>query len=455
MVWQEALIDVSIALGILFVGFIVGSVTGRTIIRSERKKRKLITAKLKQRIRNIRYLIMIVSILTSLSYLHLDSIVLGASTNLAALLPTILATILIGLLGIVAVNVAVRFVEGLVNTFDLLGQKDEGKTFIIKLILLTIRIFLYLLIVEVTLSVLDIDAHVINTLITTLFYIFGFIAALILFFSFRAVMENFIGGWYIKASPYLKKGEQISVGKDVGEIHEIGSLQTIISHEEGNQLTAIPNALFLKNKIKIDYHRQEMKLLEELSTHFVQQRPSYCGPACAQMALSVWNFPETDQDTFAAFCGTEVGKGTHPEELRKAIESITKGDVLGQWIPINKISDLKRELTSWINDSALLIVDFKKNLVFPTVESNKAHYALCVGIDLNDLILLDPSGKTGGVYFANCEDMHKGMNTYSKLIKGKRGYLVLAKHGTTAYRRLSRGLLYADKKTLCRVYKTA
>jgi hypothetical protein len=46
------------------------------------------------------------------------------------------------------------------------------------------------------------------------------------------------------------------------------------------------------------------------------------------------------------------------------------------------------------------------------------------------------------------------MNTYSKLINGKRGYLVLAPKGTAAYWRIKKGLVYADKDLYDELSKT-
>ena len=48
------------------------------------------------------------------------------------------------------------------------------------------------------------------------------------------------------------------------------------------------------------------------------------------------------------------------------------------------------------------------------------------------------------MYLADAEKVYRGMDTYSELIKGKRGYIVFAPEGTTAYHRIEEGLIYAD-----------
>ena len=84
----------------------------------------------------------------------------------------------------------------------------------------------------------------------------------------------------------------------------------------------------------------------------------------------------------------------------------------------------------------------KKSMLFP--ESKKAHNSVCVAVEGDELVILDPSGKKGGVYLADAEKVYRGMNTYSEFLKAKRGYIILAPEGTTAYHRIEEGLIYAD-----------
>jgi hypothetical protein len=116
--------------------------------------------------------------------------------------------------------------------------------------------------------------------------------------------------------------------------------------------------------------------------------------------------------------------GTHPSTLIKVVQDITKDDVRGAWVDFEHITDLKNEIRMWLNEGAMIIVDYKKNILFP--ESKKAHYAVCVAVEGDELVILDPSGKKGGVYLADTEKIYKGMDTYSELIKGKRGYIVFS-----------------------------
>jgi len=134
--------------------------------------------------------------------------------------------------------------------------------------------------------------------------------------------------------------------------------------------------------------------------------------------------------------------GTHPETLIKVTQDMTKNKVKGAWIDIGHITDLKDEIRLWLNEGALIIVDYKKNILFPQAKS--AHYSVCVAVEGDELVILDPSGKKGGVYLADAEKVYRGMDSYSELLKGKRGYIVFAPEGTTAYHRIEEGLIYAD-----------
>jgi len=134
--------------------------------------------------------------------------------------------------------------------------------------------------------------------------------------------------------------------------------------------------------------------------------------------------------------------GTHPQTLINVVQDLTKKKVKGTWIDVEHITDLKNELRLWLSQGALPIVDYKKKILFP--ESKAAHYSVVVSIEGDDLVILDPSGKKGGVYLADSDKIYRGMDTYSDLIKGKRGYIIFAPEGTTGYHRIDEGLIYSD-----------
>ena len=184
-----------------------------------------------------------------------------------------------------------------------------------------------------------------------------------------------------------------------------------------------------------------MDTLEKIKSYYIEQKPSFCGPASASMVLKIFGYNES-QSKIGELSNAQVGVGTHPSSLIKVAQDITQNKVKGAWVDVSHITDLKDEIRLWLSEGALIIIDYKKNILFP--ESKTAHYSVCVAVEGDELVVLDPSGKKGGVYLADAEKVYLGMDTYSELIKGKRGYIVLAPEGTTAFYRIEEGLIYSD-----------
>ena len=87
----------------------------------------------------------------------------------------------------------------------------------------------------------------------------------------------------------------------------------------------------------------------------------------------------------------------------------------------------------------------KKSYLFP--EATKAHYSVCLSVSGDELLIMDPNPELGGVYYVDCKRVYAGMDTYSELIGGKRGYIVMAHNGTPAFERIKEGIIYTDKRS--------
>jgi len=159
------------------------------------------------------------------------------------------------------------------------------------------------------------------------------------------------------------------------------------------------------------------------------------------MILRIFGYNES-QIKIGELSNAEVGKGTRPEKLIEVVGELTKKKVNGTWITVDKITDLKHEMRMWLNQGGLVIVDYKKSILFP--ESKKAHYAVVVAVEGDELVVLDPSGKKGGVYLADADKIYAGMDTFSEFLQSKRGYMIFAPEGTTAFHRVEEGLIYSD-----------
>jgi hypothetical protein len=444
MAIEETLIKLVISLAVLLAGFTLAQIFSKLLLRVYRTRQKIVSIKIDRRLKAVKYFIMTSTIVVALLYLRSDAIG-KLLISIVDILPDIVTAILLIILAIITVNFIVNILERVLSRIGIVDYAGAyGKRPALKLILLGIKLFLYLVIFETVMGILGLYSAALSAIIRTVLYGSFAVICLLAFFGFRGIIENLIAGIHVRSSGHFKLGSRLIMNGESGEITNISNTDMTITTDSG-YILIIPHKELLRREVKFEKISAELHALEDIKKHFVAQRPSHCGPACAQMVLSIFGHKQFDQKKIAELAGTEVGKGTHPEKLKQAVEELTESKLLAQWIAVNKIIDLKQELKSWLYDGALVIVDFKKSLVFPTISNDKAHYAVCVGIEGDDLIILDPSVPKGGVYLANHQDVHRGMNTYSKLIKGKRGYMVLAPKGTTAYWRIKKGLVYADK----------
>jgi small-conductance mechanosensitive channel len=443
MVGQQEFTRLGISLAILVAGFIVAQLITKLLLWTYRTQRKIVSLETDRRLKNARYVIATITIIAALAYARADALE-GISNAALDALPDIFTAILLLILGIIAANFLTDLLERIFSRIGSEGYPGEDKQQVFKLIFLATRIVLYLVAIQLVMPLIGLQSSAINTTIRLAVWSTFGVMALLAFFGMRSIAENWVAGFYVRGSGSFKPGTRISIIGESGEISEISNVETTVYTDSG-YIMRIPNSEFLKKEVKFERIRSELKALSEIKKHFIAQKPSNCGPASAEMILSIFGFGDIDQHMIAKLAGTEVGKGTHPENLINAVEELTEGKVIGHWIPITKIIDLKQELKSWLNDGALMILDFKRAEVFPTSMSEKAHYTVCLGIEGEDLLVLDPSAHKGGVYLAHHQDIHRGMNTYSDLIKGKRGYIVFAPKGTSAYWRLRKGLVYADR----------
>jgi hypothetical protein len=440
----DPLARLGISFGILAAGFLAAQLLTKALLWTYRTKRKIVSLNADRRLKNTRYFIMTLAIIVALAYARIDALQ-GIGNAAIAALPNIFTAVLLLILGIIIANFATDVLERIFSSVSL--EESAGayeKRQMIKLIFSAVRILLYLVAIQLVMPLFGLqDSAISSTIRIIVWSAFGMLA-LMIFFGMRSIVENWVAGFYVRGSGSFKPGTAIVINGEAGEISEVSNIETTIYTDSGF-IMKIPNNEFLKKEVKFERIRSELKALSEIKNHFVAQKPSHCGPASAEMILSIFGFSDINQNMIAELAKTEVGKGTHPENLRMAVEELTEGKIIGHWIPITKIIDLKHELKAWLNDGALMIIDFKRAEVFPTSTSDKAHYTVCLGIEGDDLLILDPSQNKGGVYLASYQDIQRGMNTYSDLIKGKRGYLVFAPRGTSAYWRLKKGLLYADR----------
>ena len=434
-----------ISLLILLAGFLVVKL-GSILMLFISKKRETISVKHIQNVKIFRYAVMIATILAALVYLQVNIIqditVIGNFISKTySLLPNILLLILLLILAIAIVNMitlVLKWVFGSTGITEFMVE--QKKEHFLNGIIIFVRIFLYLFTALFLLNLFGVNIKGITSAIG--WFLYGTMALLLLyiFFGTRIFVENFIAGLYIRTSATFKLGQKVKVDDIEGKIKSISNQAVIIKSDYGYS-TSIPNKEFVKKKVSFKNIETDLDTLEKIKSYYIEQKPSYCGPASASMILKIFGYNET-QSLIGELSGAKVGSGTHPDNLIGTVQDLTKNKVKGAWIDIDHITDLKDEARLWLNEGALIIVDYKKKILFP--EAKSAHYSICVAVESDELVILDPSGKKGGVYLADAEKIYRGMDTYSELIKGKRGYIVFAPEGTTAYHRIEEGLIYAD-----------
>lgn len=442
---NEPTIKLTITFFIIILGYAVSKL-GSLIITKIQTKKDTITLKHRTFVKHFRYLVIILTLIIAL--LYLKSEVFGEFiliTNLFArvyeLLPNIIVVVLSIVLAIIIVNlisfVFKRFLDTTGITELMIEQEREN---LLNGFLLVKRIALYLLMGLLLLNMYGVNVEGVFSAFGYVFYALLGLVLLYIFFGTRAFAENYITGIYLRGSKNFKLGQQIRIGDVDGKIKSISNQGITIKTDYGYNVF-IPNKEFVKKEVAFRNIETDLDTLNKIKGYFVEQKPSFCGPASVSMILKIFGY-NVSQTKLGDLCKTKVGVGTHPNTLIKVVQDLTKKQVRGAWINVEHITDLKNETRLWLNEGALLIVDYKKNLLFP--DSKKAHYAVVVAVEGDELVILDPSGKKGGVYLAEVEKVYRGMDTYSELIKGKRGYIVFAPEGTTAYHRMEESLIYSD-----------
>ena len=434
---------------ILLAGFVAGRLAGTIALRMYVKRHRRMIREAES-VKNARALIMLISILISLVLLRVEItpyIIFAFYESL----PTIVSFILVVAAVIIIVNI-LMYIIGLFfsKTGMIEFMQEYMNESLVKVIFIVLRIILYIVFLFLGISALGFDiALLYSTMWMFVYPVFILLLAIILWGS-RKLIENYITGFYIKHKGIVKEGESISMNGSNYEIVEMND-QGMIAKKGSRDFVFIPYSIILSSPLYMKNFKLFIRTLEDIKKYFVPQHPSYCGPASASMALHFFGY-NISQDEIGKLAGTVRGKGTHPQRLIDAVEKLTNNEVKGAWINADKIGNLRDEIATWLMDGAIVIIDYKKKYLFP--EAKTGHYSLCLAVEEDELLIVDPNSRLGGVYFANYSDVQKGMDTYSETNQGKRGYIVLAPKDTKAYRRIVEGVIYSDTGFYDRLTKT-
>jgi hypothetical protein len=445
---QSAVYRVLVTLGILAAGHIGAKVL--TIIirkvwmrRGEDLTKKTIESRY-DTVQHIKYLLDAAVIGFALLYLN-TGLTAALMDELTSSLPRVLSVLLIGILGIIGVNLLTKFGGGFIrrigtrNYFQEIGLSKNA----VRILSLVIKGFLYLVVIQVVLEQLGIGSTFVSETITASAYAGVFLLAALVFWGFKDLFRNLAAGFYLKSSRLVRPGEKVYLEDESGEIRGVDLFSTQVETDGGYTMMT-QNSRIMEGNLKFKRTQSDIETLEDVKKYFIAQDASYCGPASAEMALSIFGYRIT-QDEIGERAGVEEGTGVPPsdvDDFLDVIEDLTDEEVKTAYVDYEKITDLTDEFKVWLNDGALIIPHFAKPVLFPQAET--AHYSLCVGVEGDELLIVDPSADTisGGVYYADSSEMLESMGEWEG---ESRGYIVLAPEDTTAYWRISKGLIYADE----------
>lgn len=372
----------------------------------------------------------------------------GVVSELTSYLPEILSAILIAILGIIAINVFTKLTEDFLKTIGIRNYfRDAGLSAnSLKAVSSLLKAFLYLVLLQLVLGELGIAESTINELVRASSWAVAFLVAGLLFYGFKDLFKNFAAGVYLKNSRLVRPGEEVRIGDESGEINQVSLFSTSVDTNSGYTVLT-PNSKIADSDLKFKRTKNDLDTLDEISSYFVAQHPSYCGPASMEMALEIFGHRHS-QDEIGEKANLSKESGVDEDDLMKAAEELTNSEIKTAWIQHDKISDLGDEYKAWFNDGALIVSNFFKPEIFP--EATAGHFVLSVGAEDDEILNIDPSGTNGGVYYVNKETLYDAMGDFGH----QRGYIVVAPKGTTAYWRIKNDLIYGDKTLYSELSKT-
>ncbi|MFO7794341.1 MAG: hypothetical protein R6V35_05210, partial [Candidatus Nanohaloarchaea archaeon] len=218
--------------------------------------------------------------------------------------------------------------------------------------------------------------------------------------------------------------------------------------QDGYSLMA-QNREIMSSHFKFKKSKSDLDTLEEIIQYFVTDKDGFSGPASMEMALDILGY-SVKQEEFAEKASKKEEEDSEEEDseddledeieiteedLMKTVGDITEDEVLTAWIESEHISDAANEFKTWFNDGGLVVPAFDKSKVLPSEDGSE--YAVVVGVEGTEILVMDPSRSSGGVYYINKDRLLDAMEDH--------GYIVLAPVGTRSEWRVKNDLIYSDK----------
>lgn len=437
--WEQMVVqDLVFAFAAIIAGVIAAKLAGRAIQTFGRALNLVEEGRaLRSLARLFELFVVIISIIIALNFLHVNAAQV-IMESLLGLIPNIVILLLLLFLGAIIITLVVDITRGTLLKIGFSEYLDSAgiPPGFVNNSFAAVKIFLFVILFSVSFSFVGISVPFVESILVAFIYGVVLLCIALIYYVFKDQLANFFAGVYIERN-LLKPGQQILLDKECGEVIGVTLHGTLIRLSTGYNLL-IPNKDLVKERLYLRRTKQDINRLEAIRSRFVAQLPAFCGPASASIMLLFFGY-DIPQEELGKLSQTRTPGGTGPRRLVEGVKAATHGAVKGVLVRYDDISNLRDEIKTWLGEGALLILWFNKTTLFRTT-SGRGHYVLCVGVEDDELIIMDPSKTTAGVYFIDYTLFEEAMSEIDR----KRGYIVFAKKGTPAYWRISEGLVYSD-----------
>lgn len=435
---QNPAVRVLLSLAILILGLLLARVAARITQKlwERRIDEEELVDRLKERRRApdrvIQYVIIVLTL--AVSIITINAAALMQFGDLTEYVTRVITALLLFVLGIILVKGLMGVIRSFITNLELRGQVETigVSPRVLDAFLTGIKLLLYLVVVEVSIAQLGVfTTAIIDMTLTAATWGAVLLLGALGFFGFKDLIQNYAAGIYLRGSDVLEPGKRVRIGEESGEVREIDTFSTTISTDSGYFMLA-PNKGLMSTDILFKRVKAEIETLEDIKDFFVGGSTPYQGPASVEMALTMFGFDISQGDI-----SEKVEEPPKPGELGEAIEELTQSEVKTAFVEQDKVTDLGDEFKIWFNNGALLIPYFDKSVLFPGSDADS--YVLCVGVEGEELLVVDPSNSSGGVYYVDKAEMMRALAGQEN-----GGYLVLAPRGTTAFWRIKNDLIYSN-----------
>jgi hypothetical protein len=425
------------ALLILVFGHLLVRVT-RIILRRYRKRGEGRLVPIREKRANLITSFMNVGvIILALGYLNVG---LGSRIEQAVVqqAPKLFSVVLIGVLGVIVINIAEKVLRDFFQTLGLKSYLREAgmSSASFNIFSVGIKVFLYLVLAQIILYQLELNIVLINQLLNAFSWAFAFLVAGVIFYTVKDLFQNLGAGFYLRNSRVVRPGEEVKIGDDSGEVKDVSLFGTKLETRDGFTVLK-PNSNVIDSGISFKRAKSDLETLEDITGYFRTADPELSGPKSVEMAAEIFGVEKEQEDIEEAF---------EAEDIDETVDNLSGGGMKAAWIEAENISSLDEEYKAWFNDGALIVSRFDKEELFPN--SDPGEYTLSIGAENSDILNIDPvESSSGGVYYVDSGRMED-------LMDESEGYLVLAPEGTTAYWRIKKELVYSDKNLYDELSKT-